>query len=85
MVGAQGLDVVEVVRRARREDLQPRGFGELDGEDARGGAAAVDQDRDGRGQGAGGEGQLEGLIETLALFFCFWRGELLATGRRVWL
>lgn len=41
----------------------------MDGEDAGCRAAAVDQDGDWRGEWAGGEGELEGLVETLALLW----------------
>lgn len=43
--GAQGLDEGEVARAARRDDLAAGEDGELDGQRACSGAAAVDQDR----------------------------------------
>jgi hypothetical protein len=68
-VCAEGLDIVEVGGRAGRGDAVAREFGELDAQQARRGAAAVDDDFRGRvaRRGGAGERELEGLVETLGL------------------
>lgn len=57
-----------VAGRGGGQDGEARELGELDAVDARGGGAAVDEDGGLFGGGVGGEGELEGLVEALALF-----------------
>lgn len=67
VVGAEGLDVGEVGGGAGRDDGEAGELGELDAQDACGCAGAVDEQGDGLGGWGGGEGEFEGLVESLAL------------------